>query len=77
MYVADVWNIRGPCFSKFPLLLKIKKADLQAVEASELVAKGNVNLQKAIKLNSSTRKIMFCFFLIASLLLLFFDWWSA
>ena len=50
---------------------------MQAVEASELVAKGNTNLQKAIRLNSSTRKFMFCFFVLASLLLLFFDWWSS
>jgi len=48
---------------------------LQAVEASEFVVKGNVNLEKAIRLNSSTRKLMFCFFFVASLLLLLFDWW--
>jgi len=47
----------------------------QAVEASEFVVKGNVNLEKAIRLNSSTRKLMFCFFFVASLLLLLFDWW--
>jgi hypothetical protein len=50
---------------------------VQAVEASEFVAQGNVNLEKAIRLNSSTRKLMFCFFFMASVLLLLFDWWSS
>ena len=48
---------------------------MQAVAATEFVSMGNVQLGKAIRLNSSTRKLLFCFFLVASLLLLLFDWW--
>ena len=47
----------------------------QAVEATLYVDKGNVQLQKAIRLNSSTRKFIFYILLMVSCALLFLDWW--
>lgn len=46
-----------------------------AVEATQHISKANVQLGKAVKTNSSARKYMLAFFLVASLCLLFLDWW--
>lgn len=50
---------------------------LQAVDATHSLTTGNVQLRKAIKTNSSARKYMLIFLLVASLGLLFLDWWSS
>ncbi len=47
---------------------------MQAVQATLNVDKGNVQLQKAIKVGGSARSILLWFFLIAAASLLFLDW---
>ena len=47
---------------------------VQAVEATKNVEGGNVQLQKAIRLNTSARWYIFVLFMVASLGLLFLDW---
>ncbi|GAB4819928.1 hypothetical protein N2152v2_006974 [Parachlorella kessleri] len=48
-----------------------------AVDASHNIGAGNVQLRKAIKVNSGTKKYLLVFLLVASLGLLLFDWWSS
>ncbi len=47
---------------------------LQAVQATLNVGRGNVQLQKAIKVGGSARSILFWFFIVAAASLLFMDW---
>ena len=47
---------------------------MQAVQATADIASGNVHLTKAIRYNTSTRKIMLVILLLASASLLFWDW---
>eukprot|EP00951_Prasinocladus_malaysianus_P047746 scaffold651793_cov48-Prasinocladus_malaysianus.AAC.1 len=49
----------------------------EAVEASERVEAGNVHLDKAIRLNSSTRLYIILVFAIATFGLLFLDRYSS
>jgi hypothetical protein len=49
----------------------------QAVDASQSIATGNVQLRKAVRTNQGTRKYLLTFLLVASLGLLFLDWWSS
>ena len=59
--------------------LKIHKAALlvQAVEQTTNIEKGNVQLTKAIKLSTSARKFTAVLMLVASLLVLGFDWYAS
>ena len=50
---------------------------VQAVDATKNVEGGNVHLQKAIRLNTSARWYIFMLFMVASLGLLFLDWFSS
>ena len=50
---------------------------VQALEATKHVEGGNVQLQKAIRMNTSTRWYIFVLFMVASLGLLFLDWFSS
>ncbi|KAK9814329.1 hypothetical protein WJX72_004076 [[Myrmecia] bisecta] len=56
---------------------QIEQLYSQAVEATKYAESGNVQLQKAIKLNSSSRKIVMWLMLLASAMLLFLDWYSS
>lgn len=47
------------------------------MEASQSISTGNVQLRKAIKTTASARKYLLIFLLVASLGLLFLDWWSS
>ena len=47
---------------------------LQAVQATLNVGRGNVQLQKAIKVGGSARSILLWFFIVAAASLLFMDW---
>jgi hypothetical protein len=47
----------------------------QAVQATSYVDKGNVQLQKALKVSGSARLYLLWFLIIASLSLLFLDWY--
>lgn len=49
----------------------------QAVQATLYTGKGNVQLGKALKLGASSRLYLLWFFVIASLALLFLDWFSS
>lgn len=51
------------------------RAPLQAVEATHNISAANVQLGKAIRANSSSRKFLLLFFLLASLCILLLDWW--
>ena len=48
-----------------------------ALEATQHIVQGNVNIRKTIEVNRSTRKYVFVLLLVASLLLLFFDWFNS
>lgn len=50
---------------------------MQAVDASQNIGSANVQLHKTIKVNASSRKYLLVFLLVASLGLLFLDWWSS
>ena len=50
---------------------------VQAVQATLYTSKGNVQLGKALKLGASSRLYLLWFFVIASLALLFLDWYSS
>lgn len=50
---------------------------MQAVDATANVDRGNVHLKKAIRLNTSARWYVFYILIIASLCLLFLDWYSS
>ena len=58
---------------------KIDKAAVfvQAVEQTTNIEKGNVQLTKAIKLSTSARKFTAVLMLVASLLVLGFDWYAS
>ncbi len=47
----------------------------QAVEASNHMDMGNMQLRKTVKTNSKSSKWMFVILVVFSLMLLFFDWW--
>lgn len=47
---------------------------LQAVQATVYVDKGNVQLEKTIRVSGSARLYLLYFLIIASLALLFLDW---
>ena len=47
----------------------------QAVEASNHMDMGNVQLRKTVKTNSKSSKWLFYILIVFSLMLLFFDWW--
>lgn len=48
-----------------------------ALEATAHIKMGNVDIKKTIEVNKSTRKYVFVLMLVASLLLLFFDWFNS
>ena len=50
---------------------------LQAVAQTANIEKGNVQLKKAIKLSTSARKFTAVLMLVASLLILGFDWYAS
>lgn len=50
---------------------------LQAVDSLSNLDRGNVHLGKAIKHNTSARYYLAYIFVIASLCLLFLDWYSS
>ena len=54
---------------------QIEKLYAQAVDATHNISAANVQLTKAVKTNRSGRKYLLAFFLIASLSLLFLDWY--
>ena len=47
----------------------------QAVEASNHMDMGNVQLRKTVQTNSKSSKWVFAMLVVFSLMLLFFDWW--
>ena len=49
----------------------------QAVEASNHMDMGNVQLRKTVKTNGKSSKWVFIFLVVLSMLLLFADWWFA
>ncbi|KAK9819333.1 hypothetical protein WJX74_007336 [Apatococcus lobatus] len=53
---------------------QIEQLYSEAVQATADIASGNVHLTKAIRYNTSTRKIMLVILLLASASLLFWDW---
>lgn len=50
---------------------------MQALEQTQNVEKGNVQLKKAIRLGASARKYVAVFMFVASLLVLGFDWYAS
>ena len=50
---------------------------VQAVKATANISRGNVHLQNAIQHNAAGRKYVLVLLLLASVLLLFFDWFYA
>lgn len=54
---------------------QIEKLYSDAVAATGNIKKANVQLDKAVKVNRSSQKIMFFFLLFASIALLFLDWY--
>ncbi len=50
---------------------------LQAVAQTTNIEKGNVQLKKAIKLSTSARKFTAVLMVVASLLILGFDWYAS
>jgi hypothetical protein len=48
-----------------------------ALEATQHIVRGNVSIKKTVEVNRSTRKYVFVLLLVASLLLLFFDWFNS
>ncbi|PRW20462.1 Syntaxin-81 [Chlorella sorokiniana] len=56
---------------------QIEKLYADAVDATHNISRANVQLDKAIRTNRSARKYMIVFFLVASLALLFLDWWNS
>ena len=56
---------------------QIEQLYAEAVQATQYIGRANVQLDKAIRVNSSARKYMIVFFLVASLGLLFLDWWNS
>ncbi|KAL4422617.1 hypothetical protein ABPG75_008814 [Micractinium tetrahymenae] len=56
---------------------QIEKLYAEAVAATTNISRANVQLGKAIRTNRSARKYMIVFFLVASLGMLFLDWWNS
>ncbi|KAI3430361.1 hypothetical protein D9Q98_004956 [Chlorella vulgaris] len=56
---------------------QIEKLYGEAVQATLNIDRANVQLGKAIKTNTAARKYMIVFFLVASLCILFLDWWNS
>ncbi len=56
---------------------QIEKLYSEAVEATRHISAANVQLSKAVRTNRSARKFMLLFFLVASLAVLFLDWWNS
>lgn len=56
---------------------QIEKLYTQAVEATQNIGRANVQLGKAVRTNRSARKYLLAFFLVASLALLFLDWFNS
>ena len=50
---------------------------LQAVKATANISRGNVHLQKAIQHNAAGRKYVLVLLVLASMLLVFLDWYYA
>lgn len=48
-----------------------------AVDATQHIQRGNVHLKKTIKVNRSSRLYLLVLFVVAGLLLLFFDWFNS
>jgi syntaxin 18 len=53
---------------------QIEQLYMEAVAATGHLERGNVQLKRAIRTNTSSRKYLFFFFLLATLGLLFLDW---
>jgi syntaxin 18 len=49
----------------------------EAVQATGYIDRANVQLGKAVRTNKAARKYLLVFFLVASLGLLFLDWWNS
>lgn len=49
----------------------------EAVQATGHIERANVQLGKAVRTNRAARKYLLVFFLVASLGLLFLDWWHS
>lgn len=56
---------------------QIEKLYAEAVAATANISRANVQLGKAIRTNRSARKYLVIFFLVASLGMLFLDWWNS
>ena len=56
---------------------QIEKLYSEAVQATRHIDRANVQLGKAIRTNRAARKYMIAFFLIASLGLIFLDWFNS
>lgn len=69
--------IHVDCAVAFGHCTNICERILQAVEQTSNVERGNVQLKKAIRLNSSARKYVAVFFFVASILILGFDWYAS
>jgi syntaxin 18 len=54
---------------------QIEKLFLEAVAATKTLGSANVQLDKAVKTNKSAQKCMFILLVMASMMLLFLDWW--
>lgn len=50
---------------------------VQALSATRNIERGNVHLNKAIAYNNSARMVVVYIMLLASMMLLFFDWYSS
>jgi len=54
---------------------QIEKLFQEAVAATTTLGRANVQLDKAVKTNKSAQKCMFILLVMASVMLLFLDWW--
>jgi syntaxin 18 len=54
---------------------QIEKLFQEAVAATTTLGRANVQLDKAVKTNKSAQKCMFILLVMASVILLFLDWW--
>lgn len=56
---------------------QIEQLYVEAVAATAHISAANVQLGKAVRTNRSARKYLLVFFLVASLGMLFLDWWNS
>ncbi|KAL4449036.1 hypothetical protein ABPG77_007753 [Micractinium sp. CCAP 211/92] len=56
---------------------QIEQLYAEAVAATTNISRANVQLGKAVRTNRSARKYLLVFFLVASLGMLFLDWWNS